>query len=108
MHGAIAGVVERNFDTRGGLVGGWPPRKRSAEPVTHPLMQATGGLRRSLTRRGATGAVFTVTRDTVTYGSSLPHALAEAADVLTAAALLAAGFHTHNRQWRRRRGANHD
>ncbi|MDQ3805488.1 MAG: hypothetical protein M3416_16875 [Acidobacteriota bacterium] len=29
--------------------------------------------------------------------------LAEACDVLTTAALLAAGFHTHGRQWRRRR-----
>lgn len=75
-HAALAGVVQKNFDTRGGLVGGWPPRKRSAEPVTHPLMQETGGLQRSLTRRGASGAVFEVTRDAITYGSSLPHALA--------------------------------
>lgn len=76
LHGALSGVVGRNFDTRGGLAGGWPQRKRSAEPVTHPIMQQTGGLRRSLTRRGAPGAVFSVSRDVVTYGSDLPHALA--------------------------------
>jgi hypothetical protein len=78
MHTALAGVVQRNFDTRGGLVGGWTPRKarRSAAPVDHPLMQHTGGLQRSLTRRDAPGAVFDVSRDTITYGSSLPHALA--------------------------------
>lgn len=34
-------------------------------------------------------------------------ALREAADVLTTAALLAAGFHTHSRQWRRTRGRVH-
>lgn len=76
LHGALAGVVQRNFSTRGGLVGGWPPRKRSAEPVTHPLMQHTGGLVRSLTRRDAPGALFSVSREAVAYGSSLPRSLA--------------------------------
>lgn len=51
----ILADVERNFETEGGLVGGWEPlapatvagRIREGYGGEHPILQKTGGLRRS-------------------------------------------------------------
>src|ERR1041384_4734485 len=55
---AVTDLTRQNFVGQRGPTGAWPARKarRSAEPVTRPLLQKSGRLRRSVTERGAEGS----------------------------------------------------
>jgi hypothetical protein len=81
-HGALAGIVRQNFDGQGTFAGGWPSlspgyaQRKQKLYGDKPILQASGALVDSLTRRDAPGAVFRVSRDEVNYGSALPHARA--------------------------------
>jgi hypothetical protein len=57
--------------------GQWAPLAPSTvrqRGSAHPILDDTGGLKASLTRRGARGAAFELTNDSVTVGSDLDSA----------------------------------
>ena len=49
-------------------------RKRKGFGQAHPILNRTGALRRSYTKRGTRGSIFKVEKNRVTVGSSIPYA----------------------------------
>lgn len=72
--------VQRNFETRGKLVGGWPPlsagyaRYKAMVRPGRPLMEFNGTLRASLRSMTAANAVFKPLMQSLQIGTSVPYA----------------------------------
>jgi phage gpG-like protein len=56
----LLNTADRNFDARGGLMGGWKPRTRA---YAHPLLELTGTMRRSFYKKPINNKAIAVGND---------------------------------------------